>query len=123
MNMGTHRKLRFWTHSGVKVYDNTAAPTSWTDLDLSSIIGKNRALVYLKIKNRYEMYAVHYSFRTDGDGEEVGANITYAGGCTYLMIEIGYIGYLLVETSKDGIVDWKCNQASPVDIWVLGYVK
>lgn len=121
--MGTHRKLRFWTHSGVKVHDNTAAPTSWTDLDLSSVVGKNRALVFVKLKNRDATRKEGYAFRIKGETEEVARDILQASMNNMVSITEGNIAHFVMETNVDGVLEWNTNSGKDTDIWVVGYIK
>jgi len=121
--MGTHHKLRFWTHSGVKVYDNTAAPTSWTDLDLSSIVGENRALVFLKIQNMAIGSPETFYFRRGDDTEDVGEGGSNAGGNSVIKIGSECAGHVLMETDANGVIEWKSPGGEITDVWIVGYVK
>lgn len=113
----------FWHHDGTQVFD-TDAPTSFTDLDLSSYCGSNRALVLLKIKNADASVSTTFWFRTNGDTENVAATSTFAGGSTIAAINTGNIAYVILETDASGIVEWMASDGScDTDIWILGYVK
>ena len=121
--MGIHRKLRFWTHSGVKVFDNAASPTSWTDLDLSSVVGKNRALVFMKVKAGLDMWGNDFFIRIKGETEEVAENSAYAAFNNIGSLTLDHIGHFVMETDADGIIQWKAISENRASIWILGYVK
>lgn len=114
---------RGWVHSGVKVYDNTAAPTSWADLDLSSVVGKNRALAFLKLKNRTAMLVAEYHVRSNGETEEVGYDYGHAGMNSMAAIGSGKIAHFVMETDANGIIEWETVGGNLTDIWVLGYIR
>ena len=121
--MGIHRKLRFWTHSGVKVYDNTASPTNWTDLDLSSVVGKNRALTFMKVKAGLDMWGNDFFIRIKGETEEVAEDGAYAAFNNIGSVELGKIAHFVMETDADGIIQWKAISGNRASVWVLGYIK
>ncbi len=103
-----------WIHSGEKVF-NKNAPSTWTDLDLSSIIGKNRALVKLKIKNNHVSSPNSYYFK---EGNEL--DIVH-GGITTVSVYNGKIAYTMVETNNKGVIKWH-GGGFLTDIVVVGYI-
>jgi len=114
---------RGWIHSGVKVYDNADAPTSWTDLNLSAVVGKNRALVCVKIKNRcYVGYETYY-VRIKGETEEVARGSSYGGMNNLVSTIHGNIAHFVIETDANGFLEWKGSGVSETDIWVIGYIR
>lgn len=114
---------RGWNHSGVKVHDNTAAPADWTELDLSSIVGKNRALVFVKVKNRAAAGIEYLYVRSNGETEETGATLPNPGMNSWGSISGGRIVHFAMETDADGIIEWKLSSDKNVDIWILGYIR
>lgn len=114
-----------WVVDGNQVY-NTTAPTSYTDLDLSSYVGSNLALVYLKIKNNGNV-VTDFLFRTNGETLTIGQNdaITSSGGvsCASIAANSASISYIMVVTDTSGIVEWKASIAYDTDIWLVGYIK
>lgn len=121
--MGSHHKLRFWTHSGTKVYDNLPTPTSWADLDLSSVVGKNRVLAFLKLKNRNAMVGEVYWIRINGETEGVALGSTHAAMNNIGALDASHIAYFVIETDTNGIMEWFSSSGGITDVWVLGYVK
>ncbi|MBI4546399.1 MAG: hypothetical protein HY707_00340 [Ignavibacteriae bacterium] len=106
-----------WHHSGTLVFDGTS-PTAWTDLDLSSYVGANYALVYLKISNGGDNFA----FRSDGETDEfynanafASSNRGWANGATSATV--------VVETGSNGIVEWKTQSAVASQVRLVGFVK
>ena len=114
---------RGWIHSGVKVYDDTPPPTSWTDLDLSSVVGKNRALVFMKVKAGSGMWGNDFFIRIKGETEEVAENSAYAAFNNIGSITLGHIGHFVMETDADGIIQWKAASGNKASVWVLGYIR
>lgn len=114
---------RGWIHSGVKVYDNTAAPTSWTDLDLSSVVGKNRALVFIKVKSITAMGGEIFHFRVKGETEAVAMSYESAAFNNIAGVTQGNIAHLVMETDNNGIIQWKGAMGGNDSIWVLGYIR
>lgn len=114
---------RGWVHSGVKVYDNADAPTSWTDLDLSAVVGARHVLAALKLKNRDASYKLIYLFRRNGETEDVADAYGLAGMNNTVDLAAGKIVHFVLETDENGIIEWKTSQAEKADIWVLGYIR
>lgn len=114
---------RGWVHSGVKVYDNTAAPTSWTDLDLSAIVGKTRALVFFKTKNRHATNSEWFYFRSNGENDDVGNATGAACAISMAVLAAGRIIHYVMETDTKGIIEWKTTGGYHTDLWVLGYIR
>lgn len=108
-----------WQHDGTQVFDATS-PTSWTDLDLSSYVGSNRALVFLKVKENTAERSI--GFRTNGDTEDA-LNETIPSGCASVRIPNGEIAYVIIETDAAGIIEWKAQGADNIDIWLMGYMR
>ena len=111
-----------WHHSGTLVYDNQAAPQTWTDLDLSGVVGANYAFVILNVKN-WGSGKCNIYFRPDGDSDIYSnEGYEYPSGAHAASLREGFAGLVICETASNGYVEWKtnCNNAS---IWVLGYIK
>lgn len=113
---------RGWIHSGVKVYDNTNSPTSWTDLDLSAVVGKNRAFVLIKILNRNAALDNYCYTRMNGETNEVAKDATLGCMLNGVVLAPTNIAYFVIETDKNGIFEWKAVANRKTDIWVLGYI-
>lgn len=112
-----------YTHDGTQVF-NTDAPTSFTNLDLSAYVGTNYSLVFLAIYNADATQNTTYYFRMTGHLCDVGSGGTEAGGCSAVAIDIGKIGYVVIATDADGIVQWNNDNAGvDTDVWIIGYVK
>lgn len=115
-----------WQHDGSIVW-NAAVPGSWTDLDLSEIVGSNRALVFFKgklISGGLDSLA----FRTKGDSENVGYAVggatAFGAGASGGQPVTGSIVYLVAETDRAGFVQMK-SYAGPRTwtIWLRGYIS
>lgn len=101
-------------YSGANVY-YAAAPTSFTDLNLSSIVGANRALVMLLVRT-YDTGTPTYNFRRNGDTDIIG-------GCwNFSLAATGQGSYLFVETDSSGIIEWTATQNTSTNITVLTYL-
>lgn len=101
------------TYSGASVFSSTA-PTTYTDLDLSAVVGANRFLVFLYVKKAASgINGVSYAFRPKGNADEVGNDGSTVGatrfgvgtgGCT---LQNGYAATILVMTDANGFIQWK----------------
>lgn len=104
-----------------EVFAVAAAPTSFTDLDLSAVVGAKFALVLLKI-NRDGATGRDYGFRRNGETEFdavsyiMGAFACNSGG-TYKF------GMVLVYTDAAGIVEWMSDSTDAVTVDVIAYVS
>jgi hypothetical protein len=111
-----------WRHSGTQVFSGTITST-WSDLDLSSYVGVNYAIVMLKIK--LISGCPEIKFRTNGDTEDVGVDgSTYYGpGVSGATSGIDRICYIIIETDSNGIVEWRSLADSFCILTLTGYVK
>jgi len=103
---------------------NDAAPTDWTDLDLSGTIGENAALVLLKVVTA-AAGSHTVAFRKDGDTDEFyyespeGSGNGVGGVSSVQNVH----AMLLVPTSDAGVIEWKCEDTSTFVIDVIAYIK
>ena len=111
-------------YSGATAYSGTT-PTTYTDLNLSSIIGAQRCLVYLSIVLNASCNYV--KFRTNGetetvanesDGGPVGAS---SGGAT--LSPTDKLSYVMVLTDANGVVEWTSQAAVSSVVKVLTYTN
>jgi hypothetical protein len=102
INLGNH-------YSGAVVYSG-AGVGAYTNLDLSAIVGANRAVVTLKVKNT-AVGTGAFSIRPDGDVD------------TYTNISLLTLNSIIVTafTSAAGIIEW--NSSVAVDITLLAYSR
>ena len=100
---------------------NAAAPTTWTDLDLSSTIGSNAALVLLKVITAASARAT--AFRKNGDTDEFYGGVGSAYGVALGNPDNAIHCVYLVATDSTGKVEW-CQQtvAQTTVIDVMAYV-
>ena len=121
-NLGSLGPLtgNYFNYSGTEKFNGTT-PNIWTDLDLSSVVGANRVLVYLRVTCSVANQIV---FRTNGDALSVGSDGNDLGvtGCTP---PAGGGGFVLVMTDTAGIVEWGSllNQGGTATVTVSGYIK
>jgi len=109
--------ISVWHHSGTVVFNGTT-PSSFTDLDLSAVVGANYALVYLRVFAASDTQVV---FRTNGEAQTVNYNAN--GGVTYCHGN-NTAAYLIVETDSAGIVEWCANAGvAGYTVTVAGYIK
>jgi len=118
VTLSTGVKGRF-SYSGAQVFSGNA-PTSWTDLDLSSYVGSGRALVFLKVINS-SGFTRQYEFRANGDTDSYsyGADWPQCSACT---IANGECGTVWAITSALGVLEWKSNGTGSVTIQLLAYI-
>ena len=92
-------------------------PTSWTDLDLSSVVGSKTSLVLIKYNGTKNI-----TFRPDGSTEE------WVQGNTGLSSSTAVIGYGspalgLILTASNGIVEWEAYQSGTGTLSVVFYLN
>ena len=75
-------------------------PTTWTDLDLSSVVGKNYALVYLKVTQDQSNIPTYY-FRQNGETSNFGS------GFPSVTVNSASPAYTIIPTDSNGVVEWK----------------
>lgn len=112
----------FWNHSWATAVDNQEAPTSWTDLDLSSIVGSNYALIILKVKKNGGTVA-DYFIRPNGDTDDYEVITSHTAGTCAISLASNEVGFLIVETDSSGIIEWKSNKTDYVSLIVVGFIK
>jgi len=83
-----------------EVVYGVAPDNTWTDLDISGLVGKD-SLVLLKITNG-EATAKSFMFRINGDTEPT---LTYAG-VNGLQIGAAGVAYVVCTTDPNGILEW-----------------
>lgn len=110
------------TVAETEVY-NGAAPTSWTDLDLSGTIGSNTALVLLKINYAdYDIGAI--AVRKNGETDEFYTDENWGYGVARGSHAGGVHMVLLVATDTSGVIEWKCMVArDPTTVDIMAYIK
>lgn len=109
------------TVAETQVY-NAAAPTTWTDLDLSAVVGGNPALVLLKVITATS--ARQTAFRKNGDTDEFYGAATNAFGVALGDPTNAVHCVYLVATDATGIVEWiQEGAAQTTVIDVIGYIK
>jgi hypothetical protein len=97
------------------VFPAGSAPLSYTDLDLSAVVGARSAWVLIGIKATSSTARV-VRFRTNGETQTWGSfnvSVETSGGAPYT----------LVRTSPLGIIEWLSSGTQTVELTVLGYVS
>jgi hypothetical protein len=113
----------YWHHVGTLIYSGYV-PRTYTDIDLSSIVGTRHALVYLRVIDTYSNDGAGViAFRTKGDlygitGWFYGQGASAGGWMTNSQ------QYVIVETDENGIIQWSGDSeyADMTDIYVSGYI-
>lgn len=114
-------------NSGTQVYGSSAAdaPSTWTDLDLSAVVGSNYAMVFLKIIDTEGGNT--FRVRPNGDTSD-SADGSQSSSAGY-GASAGYNGatgravYLIGTTDSSGVIEWDAYTAArDTDVWVVGYV-
>jgi len=109
--------VAIWKHSGSQVFSG-ASPTSFTDLNLSAIVGANYAFVVLKVTNSTGGYL--FTARTNGETAIVG-NSTWGGGTSLAALVDNTIAYIALETDSAGIIEIKGDVNNNITINLIGY--
>ena len=113
------------TIAETNVYNATPPGVSaWTDLDLSSVVGSNSALVILKIAMP-STADIWTAVRKDGDTDEF-YSVAGERGCSLGFTTSSNVYIVLITpTSSVGVIEWKTSYtgASNVIIDVIAYIK
>lgn len=96
------------------VFD-AAAPTSFTDLDLSALVGARLNIVLLKIHNNGAA-GTTYRFRENGEVKNVLGGLSTSGTLTN-----GNACYVLVATDAAGIIEWMGVTNQATEVFLIGY--
>jgi len=108
---------------GTQVY-SAAAPTSYTDLDLSAVVGSNSCFVLLKYKCTGTGGTQSGFFRTNGESDNVTANVAAAAGCAAVGdVDQNTFVYIWLFTDSAGKIEWKSNDSNAFTIYVEAYIK
>lgn len=97
------------------IVHNAAAPLTYTDLDLSTVVGANKATVMLRLKNT-SGGSVTLNVREDGDTDEGGYGGTAAIGSSSQKLSNTYTVRYAVTTSPAGIIEWKSDTTGVIEI-------
>jgi len=93
------------TFATTQVFNGTS-PTSWTDLNLSAVVGANQAIVLLKVSFQ-DPTVREISFRKNGDTDQFFGHVAYAHGvATTVGSNTIPSSYVLIVTDSSGIVEW-----------------
>jgi len=111
------------TISSNNITTNGATPATWTDLDLSSVVGLNSALVYIRV--RAVGGTLDFQARTKGHTKNIGqASATWFGAG----VSAGTMGddsevYLLVLTDSNGVIQIQHGfGGANYSLWVEAYL-
>lgn len=115
-----YRSVPQWVHKNVLVFDDNT-PLAWTDLDLSAVVGKRSALLYIKILNEHVDILTVY-FRTNGETAEVCYDSMRASGNNIMSIDAAKFGNVVLETDAAGIIEWYAAFTRNVKIWATGCI-
>ena len=114
-----------FTVSGATVIDAQASPETWTELDLSGIVGANSALVILGITATADMDAT--AVRMAGDTNEY---YDAAADATAFGVALGHhesgagaTMVLMCITSTAGKIEWKTEATQTATIKLIAYIK
>ena len=98
--------------------------TSFTDLDLSSIVGSNRALVVLKVRNSSTNTGVWFRAKDDDfDWNQSASQFAY-GANSALTGTSDKGSYLVTMTNASGVVEHKSEDSNKdVKVTVMAFQK
>lgn len=98
-----------------------AAPSTFTDLDLSAVVGASQRMVMLAVTcNTGGGY--YYAFRTNGTTLVNTADGTIDGGtANFLISGTGLTGYVIVKTDTAGVIEWDTSGTPTTVISVQAY--
>lgn len=105
------------TVSETQVFSGTS-PATYTDLDLSSVVGARAALVLLKITNGHGSNDYGFSVRRNGDTDDVAPVTPFQQ-----VVGQGDAAYLICPTDTSGVIEWICEAAvASCTVDVVAYI-
>ena len=109
------------TISGATAFSGTS-PTVWTDLDLSSIVGANSAMVMLSFftSNVDDKYV---AIRRNGDTIDYHIEAAVPSGIASAKSDTNRAVVLMCVTDTSGIIEWKTSAAISFTVKVIAYIK
>lgn len=111
-------------YSGVEVF-NGSMPASYTDLDLSSVVGANRAFVHLRVLSDTSNLLIR--FRENGETKVIGESSINSReyGTSAVYLDADHIGYVSLITDAAGIIEWEATGAGAgaSTVGVLSYQR
>lgn len=109
------------TVSGSTVFSGSS-PTSWTDLDLSTYVGENSALVILSISGDGDMNAT--AVRQNGDTLQYYDNGVEANayGAALAHHDADAVLILICVTDTAGVIEWITETSQTASIKLIAYV-
>jgi len=107
--------------SGTQVFSGDS-PSSWTDLDLSGVVGSNSALVMLRIHAGSDMNAV--CVRMNGDTVEYYSAVadSSAQGVALAHHDSTNAIVLMVVTDTSGVIEWRTEASQTATIDIIAYI-
>jgi len=110
-------------YQGATVFGPATCPTAWTDLNLSSYVGAQRALVLLRIQGNGSDYNT-YRFRPNGWSVEQPAAATNHPGAFSCRVGSAYpYNYVWAMTGTDGIVEWAGYSAITTTVFLIASLR
>lgn len=106
-----------WKNSGTQVH-NGASSTSYTDLDVSAVVGANAALVLFKVTGNLDNVA----FRQNGDTTDYFSTSGFASTNRGHAVT-GTGCQILCATDSAGVVEWRVQTTNTATIVVVGYIR
>jgi len=107
------------TIAETQVYTGNS-PIAWTDLDLSSVIGAQKALVLLKVIAAGGFTSI--CFRANGDTDEHYGTGTDAGGTAKVYAQNNIAFYVETITDANGIIEWKASGALATTVDIVAFI-
>jgi len=94
--------------SDTDIYESLTEPSTWTDLDLSSVVGVKQKMVMLKVSNQAIDITSVYAFRPKSDTGEY-YNSAGANNLTNIALTTNTSATTIVKTDTNGVIQWKSN--------------
>ncbi|MCK5644773.1 MAG: hypothetical protein KAJ19_28495 [Gammaproteobacteria bacterium] len=102
---------------------NAAVPATFTDLDLSSVIGAHPSLVLLKVASP-DANPRAYAFRRNGDTDDSDLSDPEEFHCSGVRhTQANKWGFVMVATDNAGIIEWKCASTSSTTVDVVAWIN
>lgn len=107
------------------IHSGGTSPTTYTNLSLVSYVGSQSAIVMLEIENNGALDQ-YYFFKSQGEPKDVTSPLlatNIGGGASCACVSPGELAYVMVQTSNDGVLEWKTGVSHNCIVRIYAGIK
>lgn len=102
---------------------NGSSPTSWTDLDLSGVVGTRCAVVFLKFTSNQDMNAIAVRQNGDSDDYYSASSEQNAYGICMAHHDNDADLVLMCLTDGNGVIEWITETSRTCQVYVMAFIR